>query len=582
MARWRKALTAWVVLLLALAVPAGLGAVPAAGATGVSVSITSPTRSYPVSVRPGAAVKVTFRYTADQAIDVRVALLSADGDLLAEKEVALAAASSSRTKSVSLLVPSTAEPGRYRLAVRLGDGTELDAERDAVVVTENVSVEIVSPTKSAPASVEPGGEVDVQLRYTAGASAKAEVRLVDADDEAVASETVTLSKASTSRRTAVTLDVPAWADPGEYDLAVVGAVSGAELAREADAVVVEAQVEVDIESPTRSAPAEVAAGGRVTVEFRYRAGAATEVEVKIVDSGGDPVARTTTTLRKATSTRTASVSLTLPSQTAAGRYDLVVARTRGAVLDRERGAVVVEAPVTAEIVWPTQASPARVAAGQRVNVRLSYAAPAGAEVEVALVKADGSALTTARFALSAAASRTTTLGVAVPAGAAAGAYGLRVTDRGSGRELDVERQAVVVAAVAGKTVRLVVGVAGRWVDGAFQTTDCAPVLREGRVFLPIRHVGEPLGWSLAWEPLLDRATVTRGDLVVKLYLGKRGAEVSRDGGQTWEVKAIDPENPKVWPFVVGSRVMLPLGFVAASLGAKVSWDGKTQSVTVKQ
>ncbi|MCR4420152.1 MAG: copper amine oxidase N-terminal domain-containing protein, partial [Clostridia bacterium] len=138
------------------------------------------------------------------------------------------------------------------------------------------------------------------------------------------------------------------------------------------------------------------------------------------------------------------------------------------------------------------------------------------------------------------------------------------------------------SATSGKSVRLVVGTAGRWVNGTYQTIDCAPVVREGRVFLPVRHVGEALGWTLQWVASSGQATVTCGDVVVRLYVGRSSADVSRDGGKTWQITLIDPDNRKVAPYLDGNRVMLPLRFVSASLGAKVTWDAKTKAVTVSQ
>jgi len=43
---------------------------------------------------------------------------------------------------------------------------------------------------------------------------------------------------------------------------------------------------------------------------------------------------------------------------------------------------------------------------------------------------------------------------------------------------------------------------------------------------------------------------------------------------------IDSTNPKVVPLILNSRTMLPLRFVAESLGADVQWDGSTRTITI--
>jgi hypothetical protein len=45
-------------------------------------------------------------------------------------------------------------------------------------------------------------------------------------------------------------------------------------------------------------------------------------------------------------------------------------------------------------------------------------------------------------------------------------------------------------------------------------------------------------------------------------------------------KLIDPQNLKVVPEIINGRTMLPLRFVAESLGADVQWDGTTRTITI--
>ncbi|MGC8979597.1 copper amine oxidase N-terminal domain-containing protein [Caldisericum sp.] len=43
---------------------------------------------------------------------------------------------------------------------------------------------------------------------------------------------------------------------------------------------------------------------------------------------------------------------------------------------------------------------------------------------------------------------------------------------------------------------------------------------------------------------------------------------------------MDPQNLKVVPEIINGRTMLPLRFVAESLGCDVQWDGVTRTITI--
>jgi hypothetical protein len=43
---------------------------------------------------------------------------------------------------------------------------------------------------------------------------------------------------------------------------------------------------------------------------------------------------------------------------------------------------------------------------------------------------------------------------------------------------------------------------------------------------------------------------------------------------------IDKDNPKVAPFIVDGRTMLPLRFVTETFGAEVQWDNSAKKITI--
>ncbi len=107
-----------------------------------------------------------------------------------------------------------------------------------------------------------------------------------------------------------------------------------------------------------------------------------------------------------------------------------------------------------------------------------------------------------------------------------------------------------------------------------QEIDVPPQIIEGRTLLPIRHIAEPLGATVEWDPNEKKVTVSLKNTVIELWIGKNIAKVN--GVNT----PIDPNNPKVVPMIIQGRTMLPVRFVAENLGCKVDWDSATKTVTI--
>ncbi|NPV88377.1 copper amine oxidase N-terminal domain-containing protein [Coprothermobacteraceae bacterium] len=113
-----------------------------------------------------------------------------------------------------------------------------------------------------------------------------------------------------------------------------------------------------------------------------------------------------------------------------------------------------------------------------------------------------------------------------------------------------------------------------YVDGYPLSLDSPPIIKNGRTLLPIRAIVEALGGQVGWDANQKKVTVTLGSNRVELWIGKNTALVN--GRQVM----IDATNPKVVPEIINGRTMLPLRFVAESLGCSVEWDGNTQTVRV--
>jgi hypothetical protein len=105
------------------------------------------------------------------------------------------------------------------------------------------------------------------------------------------------------------------------------------------------------------------------------------------------------------------------------------------------------------------------------------------------------------------------------------------------------------------------------VDGQVMSFDQPPVVQTGRVFVPLRSIFERLGASVVYANGQINAT-------------GRGRTVSLTIGSTQATVDGQPATLDVAPFVIGARTLVPLRFIAQSLGASVNWNDATSTVTI--
>ncbi len=107
------------------------------------------------------------------------------------------------------------------------------------------------------------------------------------------------------------------------------------------------------------------------------------------------------------------------------------------------------------------------------------------------------------------------------------------------------------------------------VDGTTLEPDVPPVIQEGRTMVEMRSVFETLGARLFWDGETRTVTATREGLVLSLTIGESTAFVQGE-----------PHEMDVPAYLAHGRTIIPARFAAESLGAKVSWDGATRTVTI--
>ncbi len=106
-------------------------------------------------------------------------------------------------------------------------------------------------------------------------------------------------------------------------------------------------------------------------------------------------------------------------------------------------------------------------------------------------------------------------------------------------------------------------------DGKVLPTDVAPIIRNGRTMVPFRAIFEALGAEVDYDPATNTVFGFKGPSFVILNPGKTTAWVS---GRYSKLDS--------GPVIVNGRTLVPLRFVAESLGEKVEWIEANNSVLI--
>ncbi|MGB9876100.1 MAG: stalk domain-containing protein [bacterium] len=137
-------------------------------------------------------------------------------------------------------------------------------------------------------------------------------------------------------------------------------------------------------------------------------------------------------------------------------------------------------------------------------------------------------------------------------------------------------------------------------NGQSYTMDTTPTILENRTYLPLRYVAEALGAQVEWNQGEQKVTVTTTRPVhftdtktdttvtatkIELWVNQPLARVTTCTlyygalSTVTETLPIDPQNTQVVPLLFPpGRVMLPLRFVAETLGAQVEWQSESQVI----
>ncbi len=124
-------------------------------------------------------------------------------------------------------------------------------------------------------------------------------------------------------------------------------------------------------------------------------------------------------------------------------------------------------------------------------------------------------------------------------------------------------------ATAASTAQFVIGQTSYTVAGTVYNMDAAPYIQDGRTLVPVSYLATALGAQTTWDGTTQTVTVTEGSTTIELVIGSTTMTVNGTA-QTMDVA----------PVITNSRTFLPARYVADALGATVSWDATTQTVTI--
>ncbi len=119
-------------------------------------------------------------------------------------------------------------------------------------------------------------------------------------------------------------------------------------------------------------------------------------------------------------------------------------------------------------------------------------------------------------------------------------------------------------------IKLVIGQKTAYIGDEAKTLPVAPYVEgPGHTMLPFRFIGEVLGADIGWESSSQTVSYQLGDKEMQLQIGSKTATID---GQEIQLDAA--------PALKGAHTVVPVRVVSEGLGAEVTWDESTQTVTI--
>jgi hypothetical protein len=128
---------------------------------------------------------------------------------------------------------------------------------------------------------------------------------------------------------------------------------------------------------------------------------------------------------------------------------------------------------------------------------------------------------------------------------------------------------IVVSVLSTKLIQMQVGTKAALVNGQSIALQTAPVIRNGATLVPLRFVAEAFGIIPVWDGVFQIIDLPIGARTVRLQIGQRFAAV--DGKRV----TLDAA-----PVILNGVTMVPLRFIADTLGADTQWEAATRTIII--
>lgn len=99
--------------------------------------------------------------------------------------------------------------------------------------------------------------------------------------------------------------------------------------------------------------------------------------------------------------------------------------------------------------------------------------------------------------------------------------------------------------------------------------DVPPVIKEGRLLVPIRSISTALGAEVDWDSETKTATIVYGDTTI-IFVISEGTITVND----------EPIELDVDAEVIGGRIVVPLRFIVENMGLEIEWDQETETAEI--
>ena len=119
-----------------------------------------------------------------------------------------------------------------------------------------------------------------------------------------------------------------------------------------------------------------------------------------------------------------------------------------------------------------------------------------------------------------------------------------------------------------------------YVDGNPLYMEVPPAVVGGRTMVPLRVVSEAVGCTVDWFGEDKRIVVyspAGGDPLLVMTINDRNVTVNNYNGETGVVTG-EVVTIEAAPIIVGGRTMVPLRFIAETIGYAVEWDDATKTI----